>query len=212
MVRLLCLAHGLNDKRRVVLEKDEDFKNMLRQQAEGKTSFHVLYCQDGTSHEYRNQGFHDVMKRMIRNILMNYTVTVEDFSFSRTATDQPEHRQQELAKLDNADVFFIRGTLGNPDGILSNIVTSPVHSEAVLKLQYKVLEHKIIYMGVCGGALLAGHTFNPRGRHPSSTGLGLLGRHVNVFYDSWQAPVRTNCIQINEVNYVLLDTVSGIAR
>ena len=115
-------------------------------------------------------------------------------------------------------MFYCRGTgwqNAGPDSDmrdeLCRIGNGPEYATQILALQYEILQNRLLYVGICGASKWAGYNvILPGGQ--VQRGLALFGRDVSVYYDGWQQPTRlnSNCIEINEVNYCLIDTTLGI--
>ena len=182
-----------------------------------------MYCQDGMPEPWREtdekrqanpgattQKFWDAC---IQHIDKRVTVNLVEFSF------RSDDRAAAKAWLTHADLFYIRGTgfdketKENTFEQLVDIVDDPSCADLVLALQYEVLENKIIYVGVCGAAKLAGESVSMPEKGGTRKGLQLFGKGVTIQYDGWRDDTINDnrVIQINEVNFSIVDTLQGKA-
>ena len=210
MVRAVFLTHGLNEKRIETLVDDDSFVRIVRDVAAREGKIHVLYCDDGFSKAWRDDplvppdvAFCKYWKALIDKIVPKLPVHVLYFSFQGDPA-------VSVDLLRRADFFFLRGTSPGTYTSLAEIVSNPDYSKIVLELQYRVLLNKMVFIGVCGGALVASYKFEPV-RHQCMDGFGFMGRGMNIYYDDWQHPVRRNSVQISQVHYAIIDTTLDIA-
>ena len=117
----------------------------------------------------------------------NVSVRIVNFTFNCHGDD---HFNTMMEWIGEADIFNMRGTGTNVDGTttkmaLVNVLRNQGCDKMVLKLQYEVIQNRLIYIGVCGGPKFAGDTVDV-GRGIFQRGLQLFGRGVNVAYESWE--------------------------
>ena len=94
---------------------------------------------------------------------------------------------------------------------LVNISEGNEYSNLVVTLQYEVMQNRLGYIGICGAAKWAGYDVELKGG--PRRGLELFGRNVSVNYGHWMDEPSRNItvIEINEVNYCIVDTDNEIA-
>ena len=163
----------------------------------GKTTITILYCQDGLPYSWREtdqQRLEDpgatckaFWEHILRKVAPSVSVNMVDCSFRC----HPQDRADAANTLQNADVFYIRGT-GNDrfahqdtSSYLVDIIDDPSCAELVLNLQYEVLQNRLVYVGVCGAAKCAGESVIMR-RGERRRGLELFGQGVAVHYGDWK--------------------------
>ena len=214
MVRAILSPHGLNDDRGERMSACQTTQQVIQSHAaaKGDEIINVVWCQNGTHPDGKTpeHEFDGTMRRFLRRLLPRHQINVEEFKFEETSISNAD-RQRGLAKLQCCDIFYMRGTWGMPDRVLADIVMNSSYEEAVLILQYKVLFNHTLYMGICGGAMLASDTFDPTGFVGLDLqGLGLLGKQVTIHYDDWRDPSLPHGIRFNNVVYTVIDTTQNI--
>ena len=67
--------------------------------------------------------------------------------------------------------------------------------------------HRRVYIGVCGAAKWAGEVID-MGKGNYGPGLGLFGKGVNIAYDFWWSPTRSdnNTVEITDSTLAAIDT------
>ena len=165
----------------------------------------VLMCQDGRDKKadaaqtaeaaYMTRFFMDNVHPPVR-------VNFKDFSFLGNTMSDEMFMQ--------AHVFFFCGfsaVLREPN--LANLLehTCPARYKAADRLKQTVFKGTLLYIGVCGGAIVAGETWRPNRQLPGATGI-LAG--ANVKYDSGSSPDEVGC-PLTSAQVLHLTSWSGLA-
>ena len=99
---------------------------------------------------------------------------------------ETEDEREELSRdLAYADIFISR----KDPLALVNVIDAPLNQKLKEQLQWRVMDNRLMYIGVCGGSKIAGaRMLVGTKENAERKGLGFFGRNINVEYNGWISP------------------------
>ena len=202
-MKVILLPVGLNDSVCEAMMYDSCVQLIMPM----KPEMIFLVCQDGLLEGYRTpvDDLQEIiyMKKFYAHLGVDHRIVFKAFSFYEDSFDAYD-------KLKEADLFYFKGFGGGFESVM-DVFSSTRHWTLVEKLQELVAYNRMVYIGVCGGAMIAGKKWlGDRRVEPNLELLSLFGQ-ASVRYDMCCPPEDVDQDIFHDLNIFHLTSACGIA-